>query len=126
MGVFESCENPCEDGLLLGLFEDEVELFELFTDEPNSEDGDLFDDGILVLNVVSDFLDDSRPLIFRQFDAANGCNDVGSCSPDKLLWVDHGVEDHIFEGRPVGSGQSVPEIAVVVFGLERDREQCAC
>lgn len=60
----------------MGLFEDEVELFELFTDEPNSEDGDLFDDGILVLNVVSDFLDDSRPLIFRQFDAANGCNDL--------------------------------------------------
>ena len=44
---------------------------------------------------------------------------IGSCSPDKLLWVDHGVENHVFKSRPVGRGQCVPEITVIVLHGDR-------
>ena len=48
----------------------------MFANEADCEDGDFFYGGVLVLDVVSDFLNNSRPLVLGQFDAADGCNDL--------------------------------------------------
>jgi hypothetical protein len=77
VGVFDASEDAGKYCFLLHLLEDEIELFKLFADETYSQDGDLLDCGVLVFDVVSDFLDDSRPLVLGQFDAADGCNDLG-------------------------------------------------
>jgi len=48
----------------------------LLTDETHSQNRNFFDNRVLVFDVAGDFLDNSRPLIIGQFDAADGCNDL--------------------------------------------------
>ena len=57
-------------------FETAVELLHLLTDEADGEDRDLLDDGVSVVNVLRYLLDDPRPSIPGEFDAANCCNDL--------------------------------------------------
>jgi hypothetical protein len=54
----------------------EIEVFELFADEPNSENGDLLDDRVFTSDVGGNFFGDPVPLIPRDFDAAYSCNDL--------------------------------------------------
>lgn len=107
-------------------FETAVELLHLLTDEADGEDRDLLDDGISVVNVLRYLLDDPRPSIPGEFDAANCCNDIGSCSPDEFFLVYHGVEDQVFESWPASGRQRLPQVFTVVFNLDGDKEKGAC
>lgn len=54
----------------------EIEVFELFADEADGQNGDLLDDEVFTSDVGGNFLGNSFPLIAWNFDAANGCNDL--------------------------------------------------
>lgn len=127
MTVFHSNEDAGQDGFLQGFIELEVELLELLADEADGQNRDFFYDEVFVAHVGSDLFGDAFPLLSRYFDAANRCDDVGSCSPDEFVLVDHGVDDHVLDGRFGGRAQPIPEKGVVggIF-LEGDGQERSC
>ena len=76
MRIFQSHHNASQDDILLFFLEVEVEFFELLADESDGQDGHFFDDGIIVIDVLGYFLDDPRPFITRNLDAADCCDDL--------------------------------------------------
>ena len=74
MGIFHAHQDACEDGILEGLLEFELIVFELFADEADCENGDFLDCEVLAGDVLGDFLDDARPLPARHLNAADGCD----------------------------------------------------
>jgi hypothetical protein len=72
----ESEEDGSEYWLLQGFLKIEIEVFKLFTNEPNSENRDFLDSVIFASDVGGNFLGNPFPLIPRDFDAAYSCNDL--------------------------------------------------
>ena len=82
MRVLESSENTGEDSLLLTFLEPKIELLHLLGNKTDGKDRNTLDVGVLVVDILRYFLDDSRPLIPGHFDAANNCYNltIGRCT----------------------------------------------
>ena len=74
MRILQSQKNTSQNSFLLLFLQIEVELFELLTDESDGQNRNFFYYWVIIVDVLSYFLDDSRPLITRNLDAANCCN----------------------------------------------------
>lgn len=74
MRVLNPHQNAGQDGILERLFEVELEILELFADEPHSEDGDFSDSQVFSGDVLGDFFNDAWPLFSGHLDAADGCD----------------------------------------------------
>lgn len=74
MRILQSQKNTSQNSFLLLFLQIEVELFELLTDESDGQNRNFFNYRVIIVDVLSYFLDDSRPLITRNLDAANCCN----------------------------------------------------
>ena len=71
-------------------------VFESFTNESQSQDTDLLDQQILIVNVWTDLFYNPIPFVSWYLNAANRCNNVGSCSSDVTISINHDTEYAVF------------------------------
>ncbi len=71
-------------------------VFKSFANKSQSQNTDLLDQQILIVNVWTDLLYDTIPFISWYFDTANCCNNIGSSSSDVTISIDHYTEYAVF------------------------------
>ncbi len=63
-------------------------VLESFADKTKSENRYLLDEQVLVADISAYLFNDTVPFVSGYFDAAYGCNDIGSCPSDVTILID--------------------------------------
>lgn len=71
-------------------------VFKSFTNESESQNTDLLDQQILIVDVWTDLFYDTIPFVSWYLNAADRCDNVGSCSSDVTISINHDTEYAVF------------------------------
>lgn len=107
----DSCQN---EFLKMSIENKRFFVFKSLANETQSQNTDFLDQQVIVVNVWTDLFHDSVPFISGDLDAANSCNNIGSCSSDITIGIDHDTQHTVFDVLLGGRWQIIPETS---FGL---------